>query len=161
MKNVRPYHKYARVSRNPSYEMWKTMAKTAARLKRDRGIILTICDRWKDFKNFVDDMGERPEGRVLSRCRYFEGFSPENCYWAIKRETVICLRPEYRDYMIGKTFGNWEVLSFSSCLRRIRYYICRCTRCKMEKCVSGHRLRRATGGVRCYGCIPYNKDRRA
>ena len=30
-----------------------------------RGI--TVCDRWLEFKNFVADMGERPDNRSLDR----------------------------------------------------------------------------------------------
>ena len=55
-----------------------------ARYYVNRGV--TVCERWRDFRNFLTDMGERPANTSLDRINNNRGYEPGNCRWATPAE---------------------------------------------------------------------------
>lgn len=50
-----------------------------------RGI--TVCDRWREYENFLDDMGRAPSRKhSIDRTDNNKGYYKENCRWATRQE---------------------------------------------------------------------------
>ena len=78
-------HGYAQNSL--TYGVWKAMIRRCNNpkikgFKYWGGQGVRVCKRWKDFKNFLKDMGEKPKGLTLDRINPDGNYEPSNCRWA-------------------------------------------------------------------------------
>lgn len=117
--------------RTPTYKTWRSMVERCGNpghsgFDRYGGAGITICDKWKSFPGFLEDMGERPEGTSLDRINNDLGYSKENCRWASYKQQQRNKRTNVMVTINGETkcVGEWSELSGIS-FQALRYRIAR------------------------------------
>ena len=81
----------SRSDTSPTYQTWRGMISRCTRpytngFRYYGGRGITVCDRWTTFGNFLEDMGERPEGMTLDRIDVNGRYEPSNCKWSTPKE---------------------------------------------------------------------------
>lgn len=89
-----------------------------------RGI--TVCEPWRDFRNFFADMGACPPGFSIERDDNNKGYQPDNCRWASRSEQNNNKRDNIRVTIDGitRSLADWaEVrgLKYGTVHQRLRY----------------------------------------
>ena len=120
-------------SGTPEYSSWKAMIDRCHNPKSTnfqrygaRGI--NVCQQWHGadgFAQFVKDMGPRPIGTTLDRIRGNEGYSPDNCRWATRKQQQTNLSSNVMLTYDGKTMTqkDWAIhlgMSGNAISERIR-----------------------------------------
>lgn len=76
----------------PEHEAWSNMRRRCGdptnksyRIYGEKGI--TVCDRWAEYKNFIEDMGRKPTPKhSIDRIDGNRNYEPGNCRWATATE---------------------------------------------------------------------------
>jgi len=109
------------MKKTPIYRSWSCMLsrctnKKLSGYKNYGGRGITVCKRWYDFKNFYEDMGDRPKDCTLDRIDNDKGYCKENCRWATleqqsmnKRNTIMIKGKSLKD-MSRKLGVSYNIL---------------------------------------------------
>lgn len=109
---------YPQEAERPTYRTWRSMIARCTQPSCEgyhkyggRGI--SVCDRWRVFARFLEDMGLRPEGRTLDRINNDGNYEPGNCRWATVEEQCNNTRRSVRVTWRGEThtIGEWAKIT--------------------------------------------------
>ena len=78
-------------SRDPVYRQWNAMRQRCENPNSTNyndygGRGIKVCDRWRDFSAFYEDMGDPPPKGTLERIDNDRGYEPGNVKWASRKE---------------------------------------------------------------------------
>lgn len=81
----------SRIAKTSEHKAWVSMRERCLKPSHPNfpnygGRGIGICQSWRQFKNFLADMGKRPKGYSLERINNNRGYSPANCKWATHLE---------------------------------------------------------------------------
>ena len=90
------------------YQSWDDMTQRCTnpnfrQYKDYGGSGISICERWRKFVNFLEDMGEKPKGLTLEKTNNKKGYCKENCRWATRKEQQRNRRNNRIETYNGKT----------------------------------------------------------
>lgn len=102
-------------TKTETYVVWQNMKSRCSNPKSisyenygSRGI--SVCDRWQEFENFIEDMGLRPPNRSLDRIDNDKGYFKENCRWVTVQQQSNNKRNNFLIEWCGKKLNcrEWE-----------------------------------------------------
>ncbi len=118
--------RYGQAVKHPLYHTWMAMKDRCRNpnnkaYKNYGGRGIYVDERWlgrQGFWNFVDDMGERPEGYSIDRIGVDGPYSKENCRWANKHEQNINRRDSRKVYCIREHLKHGNHIVYQATIKR-------------------------------------------
>lgn len=109
-----------------TYTCWLSMIQRCCNPKNRRykdygGRGIAVCGEWKDFTNFLSDMGERPNGKSIDRIDVNGNYEPSNCRWATTKEQQNNLRNNRKVDYKGTTLTITELAEIFDIDRYVLY----------------------------------------
>lgn len=115
----------------PEYRAWcllrsRCNRKTDPRFSSYGGRGISVCGRWNDFANFLEDMGRRPSPRhSIDRINNNGNYEPGNCRWATatqqslntRRNVLLTLNGETRALSVWAQLLNIDRATLAKRLR--------------------------------------------
>jgi hypothetical protein len=92
VKGYTPHNKSHGMTHTPTYNSWVAMKSRCNPMRSgtynsyyDKNI--SVCERWQNsFTNFLEDMGEKPNGLTIERKDNKGNYELSNCCWATYTE---------------------------------------------------------------------------
>lgn len=101
-------------SKSRGYRIWNQMIQRCTNEKHISyqwygAVGVSVCDSWKTFDAFYNDMGDPPKGMSIDRIEVSGQYSAENCRWATMKEQQRNRRNNVRLTIDGqgKTISEW------------------------------------------------------
>ena len=106
------------MSKTPTYKTWCLMTSRCKNSSDSRysdygGRGIKIDTRWKDFKNFLADMGVKPSGLTIDRIDNNGHYTKDNCRWSNNKQQCLNRRSNVFLTAAGKTLtlSQWSEIT--------------------------------------------------
>lgn len=113
LKDSKPTRTHGK-SRTNIYMTWCAMIQRCSnennsQFKNYGGRGIKVCDRWENFNNFFEDMGNKKTGKTLGRIDNDGDYCPENCQWETAKQQARNRRTSLVVQYKGeeKTLAEW------------------------------------------------------